>query len=402
MPLTTPHQIEQHIDKIMSFYHPRCIDPQAGFYHYLTDDGHVYNRTHRHLVSSARYVIVYARYAMHSGNAEYLAWARHGLKYLEESHYQTRTQGYAWTLDHGKPDDTTQHCQGLACVLLAYATALKAGIPEARGNLYRVHELQTRRFFEPHRGLYASTADEHWHVSGYRGQSANMHSCEALVAAFEATGDRAFVERAFDIARALWLKLAPMGNGWLWEHYDSNWRIDFDYHRDRPDDLFRPWGFQIGHQTEWAKLLVMLARHFPEEQWLVETAERIFIEAVEAGWDTRHGGLVRGVDFNREFLDRDKLYWAQAESLATAAMLGDLTSESRYWRWYDKLANYAWQHMIDHQHGAWYRILTPDNRRYSKEKSPATKTDYHTLGACYEILPIMRRQHGEPVRVGLS
>ena len=42
--------------------------------------------------------------------------------------------------------------------------------------------------------------------------------------------------------------------------------------------------------------------------------------------------------------------------------------------------------MIDHEHGAWYRILSPGNARLSDEKSPAGKTDYHTMGACYDVL----------------
>ncbi|MGM8931066.1 AGE family epimerase/isomerase [Salinicola halophyticus] len=395
MPLTTPHQIEQHIARTMAFYHPRCIDPQAGFYHYLTDDGQRYNRHHRHLVSSAGYVILYARHAIHSGAPEALKWVRHGLKFIEEKHYQTRTQGYAWTLEHGKPDDATHRGYGWASVMLAYATALKAGIGEARAGLDHVHALQTRHFFEPHWQLYADEADMHWQLTGYRGQNTNLRSCEALIAAFEATSDTAFLNRALNIARTLWHKLAPMGDGWLWEHYDRDWHIDFDYHRDQPDDLFRPWGFQIGHQIAWARLMIGLVRHCPTESWLIPTARRLFIEAVEKGWDSRHGGLVYGVDFDRQPLNRDKVYWVQAEGLAVAAMLGDLTGEARYWRWYDRIANYCWQHLIDHQHGGWYRILTPDNRRYSREKSPAPKTDWQILGACCDILPIMQRQHGE-------
>lgn len=395
MPLTTPHQIEQHIARTMAFYHPRCIDPQAGFYHYLTDDGHRYNRHHRHLVSSAGYVIIYARSAMHTGAPEALKWARHGLKFIEEKHYQTRTQGFAWTLDHGKAEDANHHCYGLAWVMLAYATALKAGVAEARIGLDRVHALMDRRFFESHSRLYAAEADANWHLTGYRGQSVNQRSCEALIAAFDATGESAFLDRALGIARTLWQRLAPMGDGWLWENYDRDWHIDFDYHRDRPDDQFRPWGFQIGHQTAWARLLLRLHHHRPAETWLLPTARQLYIEAVEKGWDDKYGGLIGGVDFNRRPLHRDKLYWVQAVSLAAAAMLGDLTGEARYWRWYDRIANYCWQHMIDHEHGGWYHILTQDNRRYSREKSPAPKTDCHNLSACYDILPIMQRQHGE-------
>jgi mannose/cellobiose epimerase-like protein (N-acyl-D-glucosamine 2-epimerase family) len=45
--------------------------------------------------------------------------------------------------------------------------------------------------------------------------------------------------------------------------------------------------------------------------------------------------------------------------------------------------------LVDHEFGAWYRILTRDNRKYSDEKSPAGKTDYHTMGACYEVLNVL-------------
>jgi mannose/cellobiose epimerase-like protein (N-acyl-D-glucosamine 2-epimerase family) len=76
----------------------------------------------------------------------------------------------------------------------------------------------------------------------------------------------------------------------------------------------------------------------------------------------------------------------QAESLAAAALLALRTGDAAYWAWYERLWAYSWAHMIDHQHGAWYRILTADNRAYSDEKSPAGKTDYHTMGACYDVL----------------
>ena len=35
-------------------------------------------------------------------------------------------------------------------------------------------------------------------------------------------------------------------------------------------------------------------------------------------------------------------------------------------------------------------ILDRENRKYSDEKSPAGKTDYHTMGACYEVLNVVR------------
>ena len=51
-----------------------------------------------------------------------------------------------------------------------------------------------------------------------------------------------------------------------------------------------------------------------------------------------------------------------------------------------KIWAYSWEYFVDHKYGAWYRILSRGNEKYSAEKSPAGKTDYHTMGACYEVL----------------
>lgn len=387
-----PAFLVAHVRKIMAFYHPRAIDPHGGFHHYLLDDGTVLDREHRHLVSSARYVVTYARHARHGGGDEYRHWARHGLAYLEKAHFQSATQGYAWTLDAGVVEDDTNHCYGLAFVLLAYAEALRAGIEGARDGLYAVHRMLQARFWEPHRQRFADEADRHWRLSPYRGQNANMHGCEALIAAFEATGDAAFLDQALAIARAMVTANRDHPHGWIWEHYDDQWRPDWDYNRDDPAHLFRPWGYQVGHQTEWAKLLVMLERH-RAESWLVPTAERLFLSSVAAGWDRTHGGLVYGLDPAQRVCDGDKYFWVQAESLAAAALLGVRTGRPAYWRWYERLWDYSWHHFIDHRHGGWYRILTPDNRRYSDVKSPAGKVDYHTMGACHDVIEALGRRH---------
>ena len=65
------------------------------------------------------------------------------------------------------------------------------------------------------------------------------------------------------------------------------------------------------------------------------------------------------------------------------------TGDAAGWSAYDRLWAYSWTHLVDHRHGAWLRILTPDNRAYSDEKSPAGKTDYHTMGACWDVLRAM-------------
>ena len=392
-----------HIRQTMAFYHPHCIDPAGGFFHYFKDDGTIYDRSHRHLVSSTRFVFNYAMALREFGQAEYRDATLHGLRYLREVHRDANTGGYAWTIRDGKPEDRTNHCYGLAFVLLAYATAYKAGIAETRVWMDETWNLLEKHFWDETFGLYRDEADAQWNFSDYRGQNANMHMCEAMLAAYEATNEVRYLDRALTLADHMTRRQAKLANGLVWEHYDAQWRIDWDYHKDDPKHLFRPWGFQPGHQTEWAKLLLIIDRHRPID-WLVPTARHLFDTALAHSWDEARGGMVYG--FAPDYLlkspagngrvlaegstyttvDDDKYFWVQAESLAAAALLASRTGEEKYWTWYDRLWAYSWQHFVDHRYGAWYRILDAANRKYSDEKSPAGKTDYHTMGACYEVL----------------
>jgi mannose/cellobiose epimerase-like protein (N-acyl-D-glucosamine 2-epimerase family) len=386
--------LRAHIADTMAFYHPRAIDPAGGFFHYFKDDGTIYDRSRRHLVSSTRFVFNYAMAAIEFRNPEYLEAARHGLRYLREVHRNPTTGGYAWTIGEGQPEDRTNHAYGVAFVLLAYATARKAGIREADAWMDETWNLLEQRYWDAEAGLYRDEADAHWNFSDYRGQNANMHMCEAMLAAYLASDEPRYLERALMLADHMTRRQAAKADGLVWEHYDAQWNVDWNYHLDDPKHLFRPWGFQPGHQTEWAKLLLimepLLLERGREENWLAPTAKHLFDTALARAWDNKHGGICYGFGPDGAVCDDDKYFWVQAESLAAAALLHARTGLAVYDAWYEKLWAYAWQHFVDHRYGAWYRILTRDNRKYDDEKSPAGKADYHTMGACYEVMALVR------------
>lgn len=389
----SPEFLRGHIRATLAFYHPHCLDPAGGCFHYFRDDGTIYDRSHRHLVSSARFVFDYAMASREFGDAAYLDATRHCVAFLRDVHRDPATGGYAWTLRGGKPDDTTNHCYGVAFVLVAYSHARMAGVDEAAAWMDETWNLLEHHFWDTDAGLYRDEADTDWHFTSYRGQNANMHMCEAMLAAFEASGERRYLDRALTLADHITRRQAAKAGGLVWEHYHEHWEIDWDYHRDDPKDLFRPWGFQPGHQTEWAKLLLILGRHV-EADWLLPTARHLFDTAVARAWDDEHGGLCYGfapdiAPYDGGICDDDKYHWVQAESLAAAALLAERTGENGYWDWYGRLWNYAWTHFVDHRYGGWYRVLTRDNRKVSDEKSPAGKTDYHNMGACYEVLDVV-------------
>lgn len=376
-----------HIKSIMGFYHPHCIDNETGgFFQHFKDDGSIYDFDTRHLVSSTRFIFNYSMAAMQFNNVEYIDTAKHGIDYLRKHHLNKDTGGYAWTMNGKEVLDSTNYCYGLAFVLLAYSTAYKAGIKEAKNYIEETFDLMEKHFWSKDHELYSDEISSDWSiVTNYRGQNANMHTCEALIQAFESTNEQKYLDRALLIAKNICIRQAGLADGLIWEHYDTNWQINWSYNKDTPDDLFRPWGFQVGHLTEWAKLLIILERH-ADEDWLVSRAQELFDDAIEMGWDEKSEGLVYGFAPNGDVCDNDKYFWVQAESLAAAAVLANRTGDDYYWEWYERIWEFSWKHMVDHEYGAWFRILDSKNKKYDNLKSPAGKVDYHTMGACYEVL----------------
>lgn len=398
--MTFPHfrtraTLLEHVQHTLAFYDPRCVDPDGGFYHFYLDDGGVYDRSTRHLVSSTRFIFNYAMAYRQFGDSAYLDNVSHGLRFLREVHRNPVSGAYAWELSwqdrQARILDGTNHCYGLAFVLLSYAHALMAGVGEARAWLNETFDLMEQHFWEPEHGLYADEASEDWSkLSSYRGQNANMHTCEALMAAFEATGEAHYLQRAETLADNICNRQAALANGMMWEHYTEDWSVDWDYNKNDKTNIFRPWGYQPGHLTEWAKLLLILERHSAHlhgpSAWLAPRAAELFDRAMATSWDHQHGGIHYGFGLKGEVCDADKYFWVQAESFAAAALLAERTGKSVYWEWYERIWTYSWQHFVDHQNGAWYRILSPSNGKLTDQKSPAGKTDYHTMGACYEAL----------------
>ena len=386
-----------HIRHTKQFYDPRCVDPSGGFYHFYKDDGTIYDHATRHLVSSTRFVFNYAMALRQFDDPADRARLLHALAFVRDAHRNPVTGGYAWELrwTDGKAvvTDATNHCYGLAFVLLAYSHALMAGVPEAREYIAETFALMEQRFWEAQHGLYADEATADWQVASYRGQNANMHSCEALIAAFEATGEARYLQRAETLAHNITVRQAALADNLVWEHYNADWSVDPDYNRHDSTNIFRPWGYQPGHLTEWSKLLLILERHQNHlagpSDWLLPRAAELFNVAMARSWDVQHGGIHYGFAPDGSVCDGHKYFWVQAESFAAAALLGARTGEASYWEWFDKIWAYSWEHFVDHQHGAWYRILGPDNAKLTDEKSPAGKTDYHTMGACYEVLNVL-------------
>jgi mannose/cellobiose epimerase-like protein (N-acyl-D-glucosamine 2-epimerase family) len=379
--------LKKQISDIVGFYHPDCIDSEYGGYiNQMLDDGSIFDAATKHLVGTCRFIYNYSLAYLVHGKAEYRDAAAHGVKFLLDHHKQP-DGGYAWVLNLRNVEDGTRYCYGHAFVLLAAAGAKKAGADRADELLEGIWNLLELRFWEAEAELYVDEiAEGDWSaVDGYRGQNCNMHMCEAMLVAYEATKDERFLDRAETLARRICMDLPAKSDGLVWEHFKTDWSHDWNYNKDDPKHLFKPYGYLPGHFTEWSKLLVILNRYRPAE-WLVPKAEFLFERAMEASYVQESGAIHYSFAPDGSIQDTDQYYWVFSETFAASALLAHSTGNSKYWDWYDRIWTYADAHFVDHTYGAWYRLLDINGKKYSNQKSPASKTDYHPLAACFEVL----------------
>ena len=155
--------LREHARWTMAFYDSRATDPSGGMYHYYLDDGTVFDTRTRHLVNATRFVITHAMLYQLTGAAHYKVGVVHAVDFLRKAFRDPLTGGYAWMVDwhegHATVLDNTRHCYGMAFVMLAYARAYQAGVPEARAWLADAFDTAEQHFWQPAAGLYADDAD---------------------------------------------------------------------------------------------------------------------------------------------------------------------------------------------------------------------------------------------------
>lgn len=374
----------QQANALFDFFQDSAFNPAGGFYE-LNDKGlpiNVGNPT-RGLHSTARMTHCFAIASLlgRPGGDDIVD---HGMAYLWEKHRDHKNGGYFWSVDNDGAVDATKQGYGHAFVLLAASSAKVVGHPDADRMLADVSDVLEARFWEKRHGVIAEEFSADWSpVPGYRGQNSNMHLTEALMAAFEVTGERCYLDKAESIAEHLIRGCAARCGYRVPEHFDENWTLDKNYNGN---EMFRPSGTTPGHWLEWARLILQLwVLGEKRLEWMPDAARRLFVRAVELGWDATKGGFFYTLDWDNTPVRRNKLWWPMCEGVGAASYLSAHHADAFYEIWYHKIWNSVSRHFLDREYGGWHEEL--DENMNPACTLFAGKGDvYHALQAC--LIPL--------------
>lgn len=378
---------------LLTFFGRNSLNPSGGFYT-LDDAGQPLMTAPRgagdmqELFYTCRMVHCYA--AGHLlGHPGAKRMVDQGMAYLLDHHHDREHGGFYWGVNEAGPVRSEKLAYGHAFVLLAAASAHEMGHPDAA----RLGDLATEtlktHFWDDAAGALREEFTADWTpLSDYRGQNANMHAVEALMAAFEAFADPQYLRMAERIADLIINRHARAAGWVVIEHFHSDWTPDPSY---VGDPIFRPSGTTPGHSLEWARLLIQLWHLGGKAHgWMTEASAALFRTACGTGWDQTNGGFVYTLDFNTQPDLKQRLWWPACEAAAAAASLHATTGELDFELWYRDIWAVLARDFIDPQGGWW-----PEARsaRGAGTSPFSGKPDiYHALQAC--LIPLLPPDQG--------
>lgn len=366
---------------LLDFFGTKTIDPAGGFFDLDREGGPIATPRQLHVTTRMIHCHVIGYLLGHPGSS---AMISHGMEFLKHGHRDQKHGGYLWSLEDGQPKDDTKQAYGHAFVLLAASSAKLAGHPLADEILADVSEVIDRRFWEEENGAVSEEYNRDWSpISDYRGQNSNMHLTEALMAAFEVTGEKLYLERAERIASLIIGKHAASLGYRVAEHFHADWSLDNGY---SGNEMFRPSGSTPGHWLEWARLCLQLwVLGGKRLDWLKDAAVQLFKTSIDLGWDKAHGGFFYTLDWDNNPKMREKLWWPVSEAIGAAAFLNAHAPSEFHENSYRTLWDFAANHLIDQDYGGWHPELSEDLRPTSRLFTG--KPDiYHAFQAC--LIPL--------------
>lgn len=376
-------------DNILAYWLNNAIDEKnGGFYGEISKDNVPDSTSRRCIILNARILWAFSRAYGYYKEERYKVMADLAYNYILKKFFDQKNGGVYWMLQHNGEVHTTQK-QSYAQAFTIYALseyAYSCKKHEALDKAMDLFYLLEDKARDTVNGGYVEALSEDWeHISDVRLSSQDMnekksnnthlHIMEAYTTLARYSENAAVNKALNEIVSVMCEKIYnPLTQSFIL-FFDEKWNA-----RSRT--------LSFGHDIEAAWLLhdaldVLYSSNFPKSK--LKLIEDIGCNALENYLD--EDGAMNN-EKNGAEIDRDKIWWVQAEACVGFLNSYELSGDRRYADAAIRIWNFIEEHLIDHKHGEWYWYAKNDGvtKKVYPNKADSWKCPYHNTRACLEII----------------
>jgi len=377
------------IRDILPFWMERASDRRnGGIIGFIEENGTADPTAPKGSILHARVLWTFSAACRHLGDEAYRHAANRAAVYFSAHFIDPTFGGVFWMIDAGgRPLDDRKHVYAQAFAIYALAEHFRAtGDEQSLGSAIAIFRLVEAHAYDAERVGYEECFSRDWKLlddvrlspqdlNEPRSMNTHLHLLEAYTTLYGvwpdarlATQLRTLVELTMDRI------IAPGG-----DHVVNFFAVDWQPRSSK---------MSFGHDIETSWLLVDGAAALGDPA-LLERAQaaagRLARAVLERAVDSEHGGVF--YERSGEHLDTDKEWWPQTEAIVGFLAAYQATGDETYLRAVLSTWRFVERHLIDRQHGEWYRrVSRSGDESRGGEKVGPWKCPYHGGRACLEVI----------------
>jgi len=357
------------LEDILPFWARHAMDREDGGFTFCLDrDGSLLD-TDKGVWQTARYTwMILSLYNEVEKREDWLNIGKHGIDFLENHCYDKQEKLYFMVDKKGLPVRMRRYVYSESFAAIAYAAYYGATGIELYGK--KAAETFDRfREYNETPGLIPSKFTEHRRM---RSMGVPMIGIVTAQELRQNMNDASYTEH---ITR--WIKEI--------EQYFINHQYQAVMETVGPEgeflDHFDGRTLNPGHAIEAAWFILREAMYRDRDPELIRLGCTMLDWMWKIGWDKEHGGIfyfrdVLGLPVQEYWHDM-KFWWPHNEAVIATLMAYQLTGDTKYAHWHEKVHQWAFGHFPDPEFGEWYGYLHRDGSISVPLKGNLWKGPFH-------------------------